>query len=193
MNCDNVSERRAIGSHHNAKTGSDVWLTPPHVIDALGPFDLDPCAAPEPRPWPTAARHIARPDDGLAAEWSGRVWCNPPYSSPWKWLARLSAHGNGIALIFARTETRGFVSQVWRRADAILFIEGRLTFHRPTGQPGKANSGAPSCLVDYGPANIATLNRAVESGAIAGSLVSGWRSNADDEPHRQTLFDQLPG
>lgn len=28
---------------------SDIWLTPPHILDALGPFDLDPCA-PDPRP-----------------------------------------------------------------------------------------------------------------------------------------------
>ena len=23
---------------------NDEWLTPPHVLQALGPFDLDPCA-----------------------------------------------------------------------------------------------------------------------------------------------------
>lgn len=42
------------GSHQGT---TDVWLTPPPVLDALGgaqSFDLDPCAAPEPRPWRAA-------------------------------------------------------------------------------------------------------------------------------------------
>src|SRR5437867_202275 len=58
-----------MGGHQSSHMQTDVWLTPPHILAALGPFDLDPCAAPEPRPWPTAERHIALPDDGLAADW----------------------------------------------------------------------------------------------------------------------------
>jgi hypothetical protein len=38
-----------MGSHHSAAAGTHVWLTPPHVVDALGPFDLDPCASTDPR------------------------------------------------------------------------------------------------------------------------------------------------
>lgn len=37
--------------------GTQVWLTPLPLLRALGPFDLDPCACAEPRPWPTAALH----------------------------------------------------------------------------------------------------------------------------------------
>jgi hypothetical protein len=71
--------RQAIGSHQSARMLEERWLTPPGIIGALGPFGLDPCAAPEPRPWPTAARHITRPDDGLAADWGqDRVFLNPP-------------------------------------------------------------------------------------------------------------------
>lgn len=178
--------RTAIGAHENASTGSDVWLTPPYVIDALGPFDLDPCAAPEPRPWPTATRHIAYPRDGLTEPWDGRVWCNPPYSRVWTWLARLADHGNGIALIFARTETQGFISQVWERADAILFLAGRLTFHRHNGKPGAGNAGAPSCLVAYGSDNAASLENALDRRVLSGSIVANWRSSATEQP--PTLF-----
>lgn len=142
---------RAMGSHQSARAKTTTWLTPPEITDALGEFDLDPCAAPSPRPWPTAARHIELPEDGLAAEWEGRVWLNPPYSfEAWKWLDKLATHGKGTALIFARTETAGFVAQVWERATAILFLHGRLFFHYPDGTRAPANSGAPSCLVAYG-------------------------------------------
>lgn len=142
---------RAMGSHQSARAKTTTWLTPPELIDALGPFDLDPCAAPSPRPWPTAARHIELPDDGLAADWEGHVWLNPPYSfEAWRWLDKLAAHGDGIALIFARTETAGFVEQVWQKASGVLFLHGRLYFHHADGTRAAANSGAPSCLVAYG-------------------------------------------
>lgn len=50
-----------MGSHHSAAAGTHVWLTPPHVVDALGPFDLDPCASTD-RPWDTAAKHYTEHD-----------------------------------------------------------------------------------------------------------------------------------
>lgn len=135
-----------------------MWLTPPEIIRALGPFDLDPCAAPDPRPWPTAATHITLPEDGLQAEWSGFVWCNPPFGPEAEaWLARMADHGNGVALVPARTETRWFVNTIWSRASAILFLHGRPHFHYPDGKRGKANSGAPICLVAYGPTAVGRL------------------------------------
>lgn len=137
-----------MGSHHSARAGTTTWLTPPHVIDALGPFDLDPCAAPN---WPTAKRSYLLPTDGLAEPWFGTVWLNPPYSSEaWDWLRKLAEHGDGIALIFARTETAGFVSEVWEKASALYFLYGRLYFHHANGVRASANSGAPSVLVAYG-------------------------------------------
>lgn len=142
--------RGAMGSHQSAVMLSDVWLTPPAIIDALGPFDLDPCS-PLNRPWDTAEKHYTIEDDGLAHEWDGYTWVNPPYGKEAAtWLERLAEHGNGIALVFARTETRMFFDHVWPHADALLFIEGRLHFHRPDGTRAKANSGAPSVLIAYG-------------------------------------------
>src|SRR3546814_5442415 len=102
----------------------ETWLTPLPIVSALGPFDLDPCAAPSPRPWPTAARHIELPEDGFAAEWSGRVWMNPPYGSEMaRWLDKLATHRNGCAPIFARTETAMFHEHVWARANGLLRSE----------------------------------------------------------------------
>ena len=149
---------RAMGSHQSHRAGSTTWLTPPHILYALGRFDLDPCAHPG---WPTADRHISLPDDGLSAEWSGRVWMNPPYGAEvWDWLDRLHDHGQGTALIFARTETAGFVRCVWRRATAVAFLHGRLHFHHPDGTRAAANSGAPSVLVAYGEEDARLLRRA---------------------------------
>jgi hypothetical protein len=74
-------------------------------------------------------------------------------------MRRMASHANGIALIFARTETALFFETVWERASAVLFLRGRLFFHRPDGRQASANAGAPSCLVAYGATDASTLER----------------------------------
>ena len=162
------SVRRAgMGSHHSAASQSDVWLTPPWLLTALGEFDLDPCAAPEPRPWPTAAEHYAEANvDGLASPWHGRVWLNPPYSALEPWMTRLAAHGTGTALVFARTETKWFHEAVWPQASGLLFLAGRVTFHHQDGRESGYNSGAPSVLVAYGPGDAYRLRNSGLAGAF---------------------------
>ncbi len=155
----------SIGGHHNPIAKSEVWLTPPYILKALGNFDLDPCAAID-QPWPTAAQHYTVRDDGLSQPWHGRVWLNPPYGRKTAyWMKRLAAHGNGTALIFARTETTMFFESIWDRAASLLFLEGRINFHFPNGQKAPANSGAPSVLVAYGEENAIALEQSGLKGA----------------------------
>ena len=162
-----------MGSHQSANMGKDEWLTPPEIIRSLGDFDLDPCS-PIKRPWPTAKVHYTIEDDGLSTEWDGRVWCNPPYGKEAaKWLEKLENHGNGIALIFARTETKMFFKYVWNKADAIFFFDGRLTFYHVNGKRATANGGAPSCLVAYGSENV----KAIEKSGLPGVLIKRHKSN----------------
>lgn len=147
-----VSKRAAMGSHHApaSSTGTDEWLTPPELLRSLGTFDLDPCSPGSRRPWDTAKKHYSAEDNGMRQPWSGRVWLNPPYSNARAWLTRLAEHGQGTALVFARTETHTWHEVIWPRATAVLFLHGRLTFHYIDGTRAKANSGAPSALVAFG-------------------------------------------
>lgn len=160
-----------MGGHQSAAMLKDEWLTPPHVLNALGgadSFDLDPCA-PIVRPWPTAQLHYTIADNGLLKPWHGRGWFNPPYGGPeivGPWMRRIAGHGCGTALIFARTETDLFFETVWESATAVLFLRGRLFFHvavdtwfERKGKPdifvaaggrAPANGGAPSVLIAYG-------------------------------------------
>ena len=157
---------KGIGGHSLPNQGmSDIWLTPRFILDALGEFDLDPCASPDPLIWKTAKNHYT--EKGLDQEWFGRIWCNPPYGKKTGiWLNKLASHGNGIALVFARTETKMFFDSVWNKADAILFLEGRLFFHYPDGDKAKSNSGGPSCLIAYGKNNVDCLKACILKGQL---------------------------
>jgi hypothetical protein len=146
-----VSGRAAAGQHKS--TGND-WLSPRDLVAYLGPFSLDPCASYR-QPWRTAKTQWTEYDDGFNRAWSkfGLAWVNPPYGAElYHWLARLAEHGNGLALLYARTDTAGFHAHVWARADAVFFFAGRLWFHEPvTGFPAAQNCGGPMVLAVYGP------------------------------------------
>lgn len=148
---------RSLSGHQSAKMKNDEWLTPPEILKPLGQFDLDPCA-PLVRPWDTAKCHYSKHDNGLSQPWIGRVWLNPPFGRMASlWLDKLVDHGNGIALIPARTETLMFSEYVWPKASAICFIKGRPHFHYVDGTRASFNSGAPICLVAYGALNALSL------------------------------------
>lgn len=156
-------------THESTYNESKEWYTPEYIFDALGlEFDLDPCSpGADIVPWIPAERHLTYLDDGLSAHWQGRVWLNPPYGmdTP-KWLEHLAATGNGIGLVFARTDTRWFHKCV-PLADAICFIRGRVQFvaaddaydyQHNLYQP-KGGCGAASMLVAFGRDNGEALFR----------------------------------
>src|SRR5574343_932072 len=159
-----------IGSHTRPNRGAtNEWLTPPEIVEKLGPFDLDPCAPKNP-PWRTAKMMLF--ENGLSALWNGRVWLNPPYGPALgAWLHRLSDHGNGIAIAFARTETHAFFEWVWPKSTGWRFSKGSLLFRRPNGSIPEWTGGGPSVLIAYGTGNAEIL-RGCE---IPGSFVWGWR------------------
>ena len=149
-------------SHERSSDGKDEWLTPKWITDELGPFDLDPCS-PINRPWDTAKEHYNYLDDGLLKPWFGRVWMNPPYGNQTNaWMKKLKEHGNGIALIFSRTETSTFFDHIWTDADSVMFFKGRLSFYHVTGEKG-GTAGAPSVLVCYGEENTFALAKKMET------------------------------
>lgn len=143
----------------------DEWLTPPEIVYALGVFDLDPCA-PVNRPWPTAQNHFTINDNGLLLPWKGRVWMNPPYTRniiP-LWMDRISAHGNGCALVFNSSDAAWFQNYVFPYASSLLYIKGRVRFYNVDGTQSKDNGGAPSVLIAYNDEN----SDAIEDSGIAG-------------------------
>lgn len=137
---------------------SDNYLTPPELIRCLGPFHLDPCV-PNKMPWRTARYMVTERQDGLGAEWKGRVWLNPPYSDVLPWARRFVEHRNGIALVSGRGPETKWGQLLLSQADLVLFLDDRLRFYRKNGEitPGKWWA---SVLVAIGKVNVEALKRA---------------------------------
>jgi hypothetical protein len=157
-----------IGAHEAPGQGAtNDWLTPQWVLDALGPFDLDPCAS-EAHPLRCAPRSFTWRDNGLVEPWGDAfVFCNPPYGPHvGKWLAKMVDHQHGIALVFARTDTTAMQAAL-KACDAVLFVAGRLHFVRPHDlEEARGNSGAPSMLLAFGAEAVRRLGASGIAGAF---------------------------
>jgi hypothetical protein len=157
------------GMAHEPPVNKTVeWYTPKYIFNALDiTFDLDPCSpGKDIVPWVPAIKHYTPAEDGLMLPWSGNVWMNPPYGkNTVVWLERLALHGNGVALLFVRTDASWFHRFV-PRADAICFVKGRIAFVAESGAKSyvegswepKASPGAGSMLIAYGKDNAAKLS-----------------------------------
>ena len=97
-------------------------------------IDLDPCSNSSDRDTANvpAADYWTKDDDGLAQEWHGRVYMNPPYGDEIAaWVERMvrayenSEIAEAIALLPARTDTAWYQTLADYR---MCFIRGRLKF-----------------------------------------------------------------
>lgn len=171
------SSKQSGFTHESARNESIEWYTPPVVFDMLGHdvlFDLDPCSSEGGVGSVVPANHrFDIHTDGLAQDWSeyGTVFMNPPYNREVvKWMAKLQEHGDGIALVFSRTDTKWF-QKAMETAECILFIRGRIRFiDGRTGEPAKSGAGAPSCFVAFGQAGADILRAAVQRDPSVGFL-----------------------
>ena len=105
------------------------WYTPKWIFDELGTsFDLDPSSPHDHETFVPAKKKYTVFDDGLKKPWFGRVWLNPPYGKGIDlWMAKIIAHGDGIALVPNSTDSR-WGQDAMSSASAILFNKGRINF-----------------------------------------------------------------
>lgn len=132
-------------------TATDEWYTPRWLIDKLGPFDCDPCAAPiNVRPFQTASVCYSKEDDGLARHWEGVVWMNPPYSRVLlrQFCEKMAKHNNGIALLKNIQDNLLFQEVIFPTAKSMIFMRHRVKFVCPDKKSSQPFFG--SCLVAWG-------------------------------------------
>lgn len=133
-------------------TGDNEWYTPQEHIErarrVLGGFDVDPASNPIAQEHIGARQFFTEETNGLAQEWNGTVWLNPPYAQPLigQFMAKLcEEHAAGrcreaIALTHNYTDTRWFQDTA-RAASAICFTRGRIKFYSPSGDIAAPTQG----------------------------------------------------
>lgn len=148
-----AARRQGQFGHFYGVDPSEEWYTPRVVLEALGlEFALDPCRPVEgPIPWIPARHSYSKADDGLLKPWRGLVWMNPPYGAATPcWMEKLAAHGAGVALVYARTDTYWFHDAA-RAARAVCFIKGRVRFvDRLERELASGRPGSGSVLFGFG-------------------------------------------
>jgi ParB family chromosome partitioning protein len=128
-------------------TGDDEWFTPPEWLDraraVMGGIDLDPASHPIAQQRIQAATFYTAETDGLAQDWRGRVWLNPPYTKVenfvWKLvtLYRLGPVSEAIILTNNFTDT-GWFHDAEAAAGLLFFTKGRIRFLDHAGTTGDA-------------------------------------------------------
>lgn len=133
-------------------TGNNEWFTPDATLAAaravLGAFDLDPASHPVAQERVQAERFFTAEDDGLAQEWHGRVWLNPPYAQPAienfvdKMVSEVASRRVTAAIML----THNYTDTAWFQkaavaAQAICFTRGRVRFVSPTGELAAPTQG----------------------------------------------------
>ena len=144
-------------------------------------FELDVCASDGNA---KRERYFTAADDGLAQEWRGVCWMNPPYGRTigrWMQKAFESACDGAtvVCLVPARTDTRWW--HEWAMfADEVRLVRGRLAFG-----DGRAPAPFPSAVVVFRPeSGPQTLFRGWERSARGRALGGGecasvaWRASA---------------
>lgn len=147
--------QRGLPSGFDVHTTSDTpeWATPQDLFDLLNDefgFELDVCATVGNA---KCASYFDEKDDGLAQDWLGTCWMNPPYGREiGRWMEKAHEAGDAgatvVCLVPARTDTDWWWDHA--RHGEVRFLHGRLRF-------GDAESGAPfpSAVVIFGcPASV---------------------------------------
>lgn len=143
--------REAVKKAHVANnSGNNEWYTPADYIalarKVMGGIDTDPATSEIANRTVQAAQIFTAEDNGLTKQWSGRVWCNPPYAQPLiaefaEAIASKFEAGEieqACVLVNNGTET-GWFQRMLQAASAVCFPRSRIRFVDPEGNP----SGAP--------------------------------------------------
>ena len=109
------------------QTTSDDYYTPAWLFEDMAVrFDLDVAAPPGGVPWIPCDRFYTQADDGLSQPWKGRVWMNPPYSTPANWVQKFIDHGDGMALLPFSNGV--WLHDLWQSSAAVVVFRKPFDF-----------------------------------------------------------------
>jgi phage N-6-adenine-methyltransferase len=161
-----VAARGALDEVDDRGTDREFFAS---LEERFGKFTLDVAAA---KHNAKCAEYITREQDGLSQVWTGRVWCNPPYSNIRAWVEKAwrefdmtTEYGTALGPEFiAMLLPANRVEQAWwqdlvepyrDRPGSPLrveFLRGRMRFDRPGWEKPAKGDRPPfgCCLLIWG-------------------------------------------
>lgn len=176
------AELDATPNRVSPNTGEFEWYTPAEYIEAaravMGAIDLDPASSLRAQETVQALHYFTADDDGLARDWYGRVWLNPPYSQPLignfidKLGQELTAGHVDQAIMVTNncTDTEWFHSAV-KHANLLCFTRGRIRFTNPDKPAGESPLQG-QCFFYHGP----DLQAFATTFSAFGFITEPWRA-----------------
>jgi phage N-6-adenine-methyltransferase len=185
--CETVSHltlREAVqlldGDHHEDEDeeggddDGDEWYTPANILnavrDVLGTIDLDPASCIEAQATVQATRYFTAEDDGLAQEWRGKVWLNPPFSHPLtgqfvnKLIEEVASGMVTEAIMLVIVMPSRWFQEALEACSAVCFRRGRISFTHKTGKVQQLNFNL--VMLYFGPDIGKFKRRFVEFGLV---------------------------
>lgn len=152
--------REGIHNHRALGTGENEWYTPAKYIEmarqVMGDIDLDPATSEIAQEHIEAGAFFTKQDDGLAQDWFGRVWLNPPYTQPEiaHFVKKLVSEIRADRVAEAIMLTHNYTDTAWFHlaesiCSAICFTRGRIRFESPGGELAAPTQG--QAFFYYGP------------------------------------------
>jgi phage N-6-adenine-methyltransferase len=152
----------------------DVWQTPDELLDLIKDnIDLDPCAADNTEIGDT---NYTEDDDGLAQDWFGTVFVNPPFTNKVGFLEKVveQNEAGNTDVIFVVTPDSTDVKSWWHSYIApnttyIWFSRGRINYINPVAQAGDPKRYGPTwgtALSIFGTPSNETLQALHDNGHI---------------------------
>ena len=156
--------------HVANNSGNNEGYTPAEYIEAarkaMGSIDTDPASNDIANKVVKAEKYYTIETDGLANDWHGNVWMNPPYSSDLisRFVEKLKEqrvnYNQAIILVNNATETQWFY-EIVKIASAVCFPKSRVKFYMPDGKTGAPLQGQAVLYVGNNTAKFISAFRGI--------------------------------
>lgn len=152
-----------MNSKSQGGSGNQGWATPrwarPLIVSAVGhDFDVDVCAS---KGTEYAPRAIRPRENGLAVDWLGHAWCNPPWNDVVSWthaavrrLVREPKWTKSVTMLTPAHTGASWFQELFNVSGSLWLITPRLNYWDPKDKCIKSGIAFGSALWHLTPESL---------------------------------------